>query len=156
MENLVGKKIKEAMAVRGMKQSDIVKATGINKGALSSYINGSYLPKQNNLFKIAAALKVTPAWLMGYDSPMDSEELINILKSKENDYLVFTKEQYLKKENGLLAANANLGFLNKLLKENYISKEVWFNERKKILDNLLNSDLISVEEYNEKIKDNNW
>lgn len=156
MENLVGKKIKEAMAVRGMKQSDIVKATGINKGALSSYINGSYLPKQNNLFKIATALKVTPAWLMGYDSPMDSEELINILKSKENDYLVFTKEQYLKKDNCLFAANANLGFLNKLLKEKYISKEVWFNERKKILDNLLNSDLISEEEYNEKIKDNNW
>lgn len=155
MENLVGKKIKEAMAVRGMKQSDIVKATGINKGALSSYINGSYLPKQNNLFKIATALKVTPAWLMGYDSPMDSEELINILKSKENDYLVFTKEQYLKKDNCLFAANANLGFLNKLLKEKYISKEVWFNERKKILDNLLNSDLISEEEYNEKIKDNN-
>ena len=156
MENLVGKKIKEAMAVRGMKQSDIVKATGINKGALSSYINGSYLPKQNNLFKIATALKVTPAWLMGYDSPIDSEELINILKSKENDYLVFTKEQYLKKDNCLFAANANLGFLNKLLKEKYISKEVWFNERKKILDNLLNSDLISEEEYNEKIKDNNW
>lgn len=60
-----------AMSKRNMKQSDLIKKTGINKGALSSYINGRYEPKQNNIFLLANALDVNEAWLMGYDVDMD-------------------------------------------------------------------------------------
>lgn len=64
-------RIKEGMAVRDLKQSDIVERTGISKGALSSYISGKYIPKQNNIYKIAKALNVNEAWLMGADVPME-------------------------------------------------------------------------------------
>lgn len=62
-----------AMSKRNMKQADLVKKTGINKGALSSYINGRYEPKQNNIYLLSKALNVNEAWLMGYDVPMDQQ-----------------------------------------------------------------------------------
>lgn len=64
-------RIKEGMALRGLKQVDLVERTGISKGALSSYISGRYIPKQNNTFLIAKALDVSEAWLMGADVPME-------------------------------------------------------------------------------------
>ena len=44
------KRIQKAMELRGLKQTDLVEKTGISKGALSSYISGRYIPKQNNTF----------------------------------------------------------------------------------------------------------
>ena len=63
-------RIKEALDISGMKQADLIRLTGINKGALSSYISGRYTPKQNNIYLIARALNVNEAWLMGLDVPM--------------------------------------------------------------------------------------
>ena len=65
------KRIPEGMELRGLKQADLVEKTGISKGALSSYISGRYVPKQNNTFLIAKALNVNEAWLMGADVPME-------------------------------------------------------------------------------------
>ena len=64
-------RIKEGMELRGLKQSDLVERTGISKGALSSYLSGRYVPKQNNIYLIAKALNVSEAWLMGNDVPID-------------------------------------------------------------------------------------
>lgn len=64
-------RLKIAMKEKNIKQSDLVKKTGINKGALSSYINGRYEPKQNNINLLANALGVSIAWLRGYDVPMN-------------------------------------------------------------------------------------
>lgn len=64
-------RLKEAMELRNIKQSELVEKTGINKGALSSYLAGRYSPKQGNLFLLAKALNVNEAWLMGADVPMD-------------------------------------------------------------------------------------
>lgn len=69
-------RIKEGMHIRDMKQADLVEATGISKGALSSYISGRYTPKQNNIYLIAKALNVNEAWLMGSDVPMERNSSI--------------------------------------------------------------------------------
>lgn len=69
----VAERIREAMDIRGMRQSDLVQATGIGKSSISTYLSGSYLPKQQNIYKIAQALDVNESWLMGYDVPMDRE-----------------------------------------------------------------------------------
>ena len=60
-------RLKEAMTLRDMTQADIVRQTGINKSALSCYISGKYLPKQNAIYKLAKALNVNEVWLMGVD-----------------------------------------------------------------------------------------
>ena len=70
----VAERIREALEIRGMRQSDLVQATGIGKSSISTYLSGSYLPKQQNLYKIAQALDVNVSWLMGYDVPMDAEQ----------------------------------------------------------------------------------
>lgn len=70
---ITSKRIQKAMELRGLKQTDLVKKTGISKGALSSYISGRYIPKQNNTFLIAKALNVNEAWLMGADVPMERD-----------------------------------------------------------------------------------
>lgn len=64
-------RIKEGMEIRSLKQTDLVEMTGISKGALSSYISGHYVPKQRNIYKIAKALDVNEAWLIGLDVPME-------------------------------------------------------------------------------------
>lgn len=63
-------RIKEAMEIRGMKQIDLATAAGIDKSSLSRYLSGQYAPKQSAIAKIAAALHVSPAWLIGMRVPM--------------------------------------------------------------------------------------
>lgn len=64
-------RLKELMSARDVKQVDVTAATGITKGALSSYISGRYEPKQDNVYLLAKYFNVNEAWLMGYDVPMD-------------------------------------------------------------------------------------
>lgn len=66
-------RLKELMANRDVKQVDITSATGITKGALSSYISGRYEPKQDNIYLLAKYFNVSEAWLMGYDVPMEKK-----------------------------------------------------------------------------------
>ncbi len=86
-------RIKEALELRGLKQSDLVQLTGIGKSSISTYLSGAYEPKQQNIFKIAQALNVSEGWLMGLDVDMKrninnnklnvSEEQLNFLKDFE-------------------------------------------------------------------------
>lgn len=60
-------RLKEAMDAAGKRQIDIVRETGIDKGALSNYLKGKYEPKQDVVYKLAVALNVSEMWLWGYD-----------------------------------------------------------------------------------------
>ena len=62
-------RLKQVMEELDISQSELVKRTGINKGALSSYISGRYIPKQRATYALASALGVSEPWLMGYDVP---------------------------------------------------------------------------------------
>jgi transcriptional regulator with XRE-family HTH domain len=64
----------QALAVRGMKQIDLSRLTGIDSGTINNYLTGKYEPKQDRLEKIAATLHVDPVWLMGYDVPMERDK----------------------------------------------------------------------------------
>lgn len=67
-------RIKTALSLRGMKQSDLCRLTKIPKSALSQYISGAYDPKQDRIYLISRALNVSEAWLMGLDVPMEREK----------------------------------------------------------------------------------
>lgn len=64
-------RIKTALALKGMKQSDLCRLTNIPKSAISQYISGAYDPKQDRIYLISKALNVSEAWLMGLDVPME-------------------------------------------------------------------------------------
>lgn len=67
----ISERLKYALSVRNMKQVDLVNSTGIGKSSISTYLSGDYEPKQRNIYKLAKALQVNEAWLMGKDVPMD-------------------------------------------------------------------------------------
>lgn len=64
-------RLKEAMSLRKMKQVDIMRSTGLDRGSLSHYVSGNYEPKNEAIFKMAKALDVNEMWLWGYDVPME-------------------------------------------------------------------------------------
>lgn len=85
MDN-TAQRIQRALNLRGMKQSDLVEKTGIGKSSISTYISGSYEPKQKNLYKIAKALDVNEAWLLGFDVPMEREPMEQQWRKEANQF----------------------------------------------------------------------
>lgn len=69
-----GKRIREALSIRKMKQIELCELTNIPKSALSQYISGAFEPKQDRIYLISKALNVSEAWLMGYDVPMEKQK----------------------------------------------------------------------------------
>lgn len=67
-------RIKEALQIKGMKQSDLCRLTKIPKSAMSQYLSEAYEPKQDRIYLISKALNVSEAWLMGLDVPMERQE----------------------------------------------------------------------------------
>ena len=62
-----------ALSMANMKQVELSRLTGIDTGTINNYVLGKYAPKQDRIYTIAEALNVNPAWLMGYDVPMERE-----------------------------------------------------------------------------------
>lgn len=139
----IADRIKEALEIRKMKQIDLVEKTKIGKSSISTYISGSYEPKQKNIYKIAKALDVNEAWLMGHDVPMEK------LKSVEsNSSLCLSKEEEnhiedLRKlndigKNKVINYTKDLVEMSKYQKSNNITelhrkKEIWEEEGKEHL-----------------------
>ena len=67
-------RLKEALTIKGLKQSDLCRLTGIPKSAISQYISGAFEPKQDRVYLLSKALNVSEAWLMGLDVPMEREK----------------------------------------------------------------------------------
>ena len=64
-------RLKKAMNVRRMKKAELSHQTGISQQRIGQYVHGRYEAKQSAVYIIAEALSVDPAWLMGYDLPME-------------------------------------------------------------------------------------
>jgi transcriptional regulator with XRE-family HTH domain len=62
-ENIIAR-IKAVMAAKGIGQAELVRRTGIRASSISDWLSGKYTPKQDKIDLMAAALGVSPAWLM--------------------------------------------------------------------------------------------
>lgn len=60
-------RLKEALELRGMTKADLSRLTGISKSSLTHYERGDWEGKQDAVYKIAKALRVREAWLMGFE-----------------------------------------------------------------------------------------
>lgn len=66
-------RLKTAMIYANMTQKDLVTATGIDKRKISQYVNDVCSPvKLEGFIPIAKALNVNPAWLAGFEVPMEN------------------------------------------------------------------------------------
>lgn len=91
-----GDRIKKALQIKGMKQSDLCQITKIPKSAISQYISGAFEPKQDRIYLISKALDVSEAWLMGFEVPMDRQKNVSPsepeLTEREKEWLKLFRE----------------------------------------------------------------
>lgn len=109
-------RLKEAMLIKGLRQSDLSEKTGIVKSAISQYLSGKVTPKQDKIFLLSEALSVSPAWLMGADVPMEkhtepyytNEETARLaqeLKDNPNGRILFDASRDLSPEDVKIVLN---------------------------------------------------
>ena len=67
-------RIAELIDFLGVNQTEFCQKTGLQKSALSNYLNGDREPRQDQISKITDAYNINPAWIMGYDVPMEWDE----------------------------------------------------------------------------------
>lgn len=123
-------RLNQALEIRDMKPVELSQKTGLSKARISQYTNGVYEAKQKALYKIAQALNVSEAWLMGHDVPM--ERLICEKNATEVQLLELIQVTYGKKAVELL--------------EQFV--ELNESGKDKAIDTLI--DLCMIEKYTEK------
>ena len=67
-------RLKSIMKERKITQTELAKRTGIRQSSISDWLNDRYEPKQDKIYIIAKALNVSPAWLLGYDENIPTNE----------------------------------------------------------------------------------
>ncbi len=72
MKNELIKRLSKLMERREITAAELSRRSGIRASSISDYLNGKYEPKQDKIDKLARALNVTPAWLMGYGRISDN------------------------------------------------------------------------------------
>lgn len=111
-------RLKQLMRERNLRQVDILEkiqpyckryGVKIPHNALSQYISGKVLPKQDKLTILGLALNVSEAWLMGFDVPQDR---ISVETQNEIDDQLMLGLFHRLNERGREAALAQLEFLN--------------------------------------------
>lgn len=86
-------RLREAMHLRRLNQTDLHDLTGIGKPSISTYLKGEYKAKQDKVDLLATVLDVNPAWLMGYDVSMDSSHSSSIKYTIPNNPLILAEDQ---------------------------------------------------------------
>lgn len=90
-------RLKQILNERNIKQSELSNGTGIDKGAISSYLNGKYMPKQNNITLIANYLNISPDYLLGITNDkndFEHEHTLNEIVYKQLQSLVDIDEYH--------------------------------------------------------------
>lgn len=68
-------RLNKAISLRNIKPIELSEKTGIDKSKISSYMSGRYKAKQDGVYLLAQALNVSEVWLMGYDVPMERQDI---------------------------------------------------------------------------------
>ena len=84
-------RLKKALDMRNMRATELCEKTNVPKSAISHYLKGSFVPKQDRAYILAKALNVNPAWLMGFDAPVEIEEEKTKEKDLSNEELLMLK-----------------------------------------------------------------
>ena len=74
--NIISERLTTALEQQHMTQAELCEKTGISRSTMSQYCSGSFRPKADKLQRIAKALHVNEAWLLGYETK--KEEVISL------------------------------------------------------------------------------
>lgn len=90
-------RLKQAMEMKKMSQSELVRETGISKSLISRYLSGNHKANNVRTYELARALGVSPLWLMGFDVPPVETEESRQIKNEINTRLNTMTDEELKK-----------------------------------------------------------
>lgn len=119
-------RIKIALELRELTQSELAEKAHIDKGQLSSYLSGKYKPRQNNIDALSIALDVNEAWLMGFDAPMERQGSVvssNLYCNTENEKSLIQSYRKLNSSN----QDKGLSYIENLLTTQRMEDEVFLN-----------------------------
>ena len=83
-------RLRTVMDMKGLSNSAIAKLCEIDKSNITRYLSGKYEAKQDVIYKMASRLNINPAWLMGYDVPIDGSA--DILPTEDDEYTSYLEE----------------------------------------------------------------
>ena len=72
---IIKDRLNEALIARKITRNELADKCGINKGTISRYLRGETIPRSFAIGRIAKALNVNPAWILGYDVPMEGDSV---------------------------------------------------------------------------------
>lgn len=79
------KRLLEILEYFSITKAEFCRRTGIGNSAMSRYINGDRLPRQDKVAVIAETFNLDPAWIMGFDVPMFNTHTIEY-ENQKNDF----------------------------------------------------------------------
>lgn len=71
-------RLKKIMNDKQITQAELSKITKITASSISDWLNRKYEAKQDKIDIIATALNISPAWLLGYNVPIEKNTISNI------------------------------------------------------------------------------
>lgn len=108
-ERTFGQRLRETRIKAGFSQSDLEEISGIPKARLSRYENGHVAPSIQTLERLARALTVSEASLLGDDRAL-MEEFFNVLTAR--GVRIQTSEQAMALGNAVPEIARSLGMLD--------------------------------------------
>lgn len=76
------KRLNQLMTEKNISQNKLAEMTGITQSSISDWANGKYKPRQDKVYLLSEALKVSPAYLLGYT---DNENLDQNTTKNDNN-----------------------------------------------------------------------
>lgn len=73
-------RLRQGLELKNMKPAELSRLTNISKSSISHYLKGDWEGKQDAVYRIAHALGVSEAWLMGFDVPREKQTKDDILQ----------------------------------------------------------------------------
>lgn len=112
-------RIKKALSIRNMTQTELCARAKISKSSLSEYLSGKHEPGQYKIFILANALNVDPVWLWGYDVPMETQKEIfpDKVELTEEDKMMLSVFRLIPKEQRRVFLEMGRAFANSLKKD---------------------------------------
>lgn len=87
-------RIKELLMISGDNQAEMSRKVGLSKTTIGRYVKGTQEPNQEALVKIANAYRISPSWLLGYDTDMVEKtnkeiiKMLNMLNEPDKDIVI--------------------------------------------------------------------
>ena len=87
--DVTAKRLRKAIGKAGISACELARRSGVSKYSISQYTNAKHSPSNHTAYAMAQVLDVSPAWLMGFDVPMNEE--LKASDSAEYDFIHLEK-----------------------------------------------------------------